>query len=172
MAEGVLHIPVRLARLPKEGHRIALEVSGEDRQALAASYELLSLKVMHVTLHVMEVPKGAELKGRIRADVTQECVVTTQPVENSIESEFTVRFIRAPRVDGEEIEFSALDDEEEPYPGDDTDVGPLVEEYFSLALDPYPRVEGARFEMDASGEELSPFAQLASLAHKKARKDD
>ncbi len=51
--------------------------------------------------------------------------------------------------------------------GDAVDVGAVVSEFFTLALDPYPRKPGAEFvepAPDAASEAASPFARLKSIA--------
>jgi uncharacterized metal-binding protein YceD (DUF177 family) len=104
--------------------------------------------------------------GTLVADVTQACVTTLEPVSDHIEEDFegwyldesqATSFTRAKKrlnpVDDESIDLPPLDDEEtavtheqddpEPVVNGMVDIGELVAQYLSLALNPYPHSEEA-----------------------------
>ena len=166
-----LKIPLRLARIPQSGHEIRITATEKEREALKTFHELAALDSFTVRLKSAPSPKGVELKGYITADLAEYCVVTHEPLPRKLETEFVVRFVKKPSIHGEEIEFSALEDDEEPYPGDEAEVGGIVEEYFTLALEPYPRKEGVHFEhIEDDAPEVSPFAALKSAREEKTDK--
>jgi uncharacterized metal-binding protein YceD (DUF177 family) len=109
-------------------------------------------------------------------------VISLEPVPAQVESDFAL--VLGP-IDSApergEIYLTGEDDELEPWPEEGLDLGEITAQYFSLALDPYPRAEGAAVPEDyitteeeesaasATTEEsdrLNPFARLAGLAKK------
>jgi hypothetical protein len=110
----------------------------------------------------------------VTADIVQNCVVSLEPVEQAIDEPVSVRF--APERDevvgrGGEIEVDLdADDPPEPLLGSSIDLGALAEEYFVLAIDPYPHAPGAEIPAESAGgryaEPESPFAALAALRGK------
>lgn len=172
MSEAIaLKIPVRLARIPASGHQMRFTATAEERAKLQDFHEIAALDSLVILLRTASIPKGVELKGYIEADIAEYCVVTHEPLPRKLNTEFLVRFIKKPTIHGQEVEFSALEDDEEPYPGDEADVGAIVEEYFTLALDPYPRKEGVNFEhIEDETPEATSFAALLSAAKEKTHK--
>jgi hypothetical protein len=111
-------------------------------------------------------PTGVvHLAGRLEADVVQTCTVTLagfpSHVEDSFETDFSAESV------GFQGEIVLDIDSEPPEPIIDgmIDLGELVTQYLSLALDPYPRAPGVGFDpvLVADDETLSPFAVLRNL---------
>ena len=72
-----------------------------------------------------------------------------------------------------EVAIPADQEQPEPMPEDGLDVGGLVAEQLALAIDPYPRKEGAdlgqvldRLGIDAQAGKPNPFAALEALKTK------
>lgn len=111
------------------------------------------------------------VSGTVWADVSQACIVTLEPVEDRIEEAFDVEFVPAHAVravdgEGEQEVLSGRD--VEPIVDGRIDVGRLVFEVVSGALDPYPRKADAELAWrDPKGEgdaaSNHPFAALARL---------
>ena len=86
--------------------------------------------------------------------------------------QFQVRFVRdpgkLPKVGAEVVIDPGAPDPPELLEGPTIDIGELAEEYFVLAIDPYPRAPGAALPADvvddAESPKDSPFAALAKLA--------
>ncbi|MFC3168207.1 YceD family protein [Paracoccus fontiphilus] len=92
------------------------------------------------------------LTGRLRARVTQPCVVTLKPVRTMLDEEVERHY--SPHVstpEGDEIEMP--DDTLEPL-GQFIDLAAVMIEELALALPEYPRAEGVAFE--AAPEEAAP----------------
>jgi hypothetical protein len=96
----------------------------------------------------------------VEADITQACVVTLEPVTAHIDAPVEGLFLpedsklgRQGFGAGGEILLDAEGpDAPETFSGDTIDVGQLAEEFFGLAIEPYPRKPGARLDADEAGD--------------------
>ena len=122
-----------------------------------------------------------ELTASLGATVVQDCVITLAPVTTRLDEEVSRRYLSdLPEVaGGSEVEMPE-DDTLEPLP-ESLDLAAVMIEALSLALPPYPRVEGAAlgdavYAADGvkpmSDEEAKPFAGLAALRQKLENKGD
>lgn len=175
--------PVEIQRIPAAGVDMEIVASEEEREALAAAYDLLEVKALSARATLRAGEKGdVTVMGRVVADIVQTCVVSLAPVDQHMDEPVSVRFVAAgspeapkPAKPGAEVVIRA--DEPEPpevLTGPTIDVGALAEEYFVLAIDPYPRAPGAMLPAETApppergGE--SPFAALAGLAKRRPPK--
>lgn len=120
-----------------------------------------------------------ELTGQLVATVVQPCIVTLAPVVTEIDEPVRRRYL-AGYVEPEDDEAEMPEDDTAEPLGDVIDPGAVMFEALALALPDYPRARNAetgQFVHAAPGvaplrdEDLRPFAGLASLAKKLARKD-
>jgi len=143
-----------------------------ERAALAERFDLHAIDRFEATVRLRRRERGRiiVMDGTVSADVVQTCVVTLEPVPARVEESFETRFAigPAPPPPAELVLF--LDEEEAPEPLEDDalDIGELSAQYLSLALDPYPRAPGVRFEYDEDetspgAPPSGPFAALARL---------
>lgn len=170
--------PVPLEELRGGPVRRSIEASEEECRGLARRLGLAALDSLTatVTLEPRKSGKIVVVAGRFEAAVTQTCVVTLEPLPRTVSEAFTIQLAPAPGSgDAAVIEIDPVTDEEpEPIEGDWVDIGELVAQHLSLALDPYPRAEGASMEPDVLAEgdgaddeaETGPFAKLAQLKPK------
>jgi uncharacterized metal-binding protein YceD (DUF177 family) len=171
MSAAILSRPVATVDLPAAA--VEVVAARAEREALAAANDLIGVNVLSAEVELSQAGGGEILvEGHIVADIVQTCVVSLAPVEAHIDEAFSVRYVRdAARLPPAGTELAV--DAEAPDPpelleGTTIDVGALVEEYFVLGIDPYPRAPGARLPAELaknadSGEE-SPFAILARLS--------
>ena len=114
------------------------------------------------------------LTGQLRADVTQTCVVTLEPVDAHLDVPIEVEFWPAALVEelkrnAEEVGSQGLLDWPEAVVDGRIDLGPVIYESVATALDPYPKRPGASFDWSqgaaepASEGKSGPFAALAAL---------
>jgi uncharacterized metal-binding protein YceD (DUF177 family) len=131
-----------------------IEASEAERIALAEVLELQAIDRLVATLNLRRLASGlVEVTGDVEGEVVQTCVVTLEPVPAKISEHFRLTFGDAePEPTLAEIDIH-FDDSDPPEPIVDgkIDLGALVAEQLSLALDPYPRKEGA-----AVSEEFAP----------------
>ena len=166
-----------VARLPQKGLPVVVEADERQRAALAAEYELLSVERYRAELLVTRWKRnGVKVGGRVEADITQACIVTLDPVAAHIDEPVEALFLpeesklgREGFEGGGEIVLDADGpDSPETFSGDFIDVGALAEQFFGLAIAPYPRKPGAAIEAagDDEAEESEFQKKLRSLLGK------
>lgn len=155
-----------------------VEATAAERTALAERFGLLSLERLTAVCRLRrEGDKTIRVTGRFRAEVTQACVVTLEPVASDLEDSFSLLFSEDAGSDTLAGEILVELEEEEPpepvAPGG-IDLGEVAAEQLALALDPYPRAEGAELQRLGQGDGPdgaetgeSPFAVLKSLKGRK-----
>lgn len=167
---GLAAHPVSAHEPPAAG--VEIVASEAERAALAAENGLVGVDALTVTATLTPGAKGSvTVDGRVVADIVQTCVVSLDPVSQHIDEPFSVRFVREappPPKPGAEVVFDAGEpDPPEILDGPTVDVAALAEEYFVLAIDPYPRAPGVALSPELAGDpdegSESPFAALAGL---------
>lgn len=147
---------VRIDEIPPSGLRVTLAVDEASRARIAARLELVALArldaVVRVVLERARPDRRVRLEGRIEAMATQSCVVTLEPFETPVEAAFE-RILDEAAPAGEEAVVDPALPDIEPLEGDLVDIGEIVIEELSLALDPFPRKPDATL-----GDRLPPTA--------------
>lgn len=164
--------------------------SERERIDVARRLGLISIESSEASVTLQRAGGGMiHAMGIIRADVTQNCVVTMAPLPVHIEDEFegwfgskdqAVSFAKA-RNEREakkaHAEFEVLEESVDPEPivNGKVDIGELATQYLSLALDPYPHAQGATHEFnppdkkgdDGAKHRRSPFEALKDWKEKR-----
>ena len=175
--KGPVSFEVNVARLPQNGLPVTIEPDATQREALAKVHGLLSVEHYRADLLAMRWKRnGVRVEGRVVADITQACVVTLDPIAAHIDEPVEGLFLpddsklgRQGFEGGGEILIDAEGpDSPEIFAGDTIDVGELAEQFFGLAIDPYPRKKGVSLISGDDGEPVeSEFQQkLKSLLGK------
>lgn len=164
--------PVDVGHL-EEGEEIAEKVTAnvEERAALARRFDLQAVDRLDADLRLLRRGRDIEVSGSLRAEAIQTCVVSLDPLPVTIELDIIQVYDPDVRPTGEFDELLEVNDEDPPEPlvDETVDVGELVAERFGLALDPYPRKEGATVDPrylaggDKDQARESPFAVLKAL---------
>lgn len=148
---------------------INIEANPDERKAIAARFDLVSLDELKAVAVLAASALGIEAIGRLTARVVQSCVVTADPVAARIDEPFTLRFVDPDLMatDSEELELSDADCDLMEIDAGAIDLGEAVAQTLGLALDPFPRCETERArEMERKwvvGDEPGPFAALKGL---------
>lgn len=168
-----------VARLPQKGMPVDIVADDTQRAALAEAHELLSVESLKARMLVVSWKRnGIRVTGRVTAEITQACIVTLDPVAARIDEDFEALYLpedsklgRHGFEGGGEIvlDFDGADSPET-FSGDSIDVGALAEQYFSLAIDPYPRKADAHLEIREEPDAEAPKGPLADKLAALARK--
>lgn len=159
--------------IPESGLSQEREAAPDELARVARALDLIACTGLRAAYAIKPTIDGRyRLSGTLRAEISQACVVTLEPVESTIEESFDASFwpqedMPAPR-SGEVV----LDEEADPEPivAGLIDAGRVVFEALAAAIDPFPRKEGASLEWRSSGPDEgaagkpeSPFAVLANI---------
>jgi hypothetical protein len=146
---------VELARLGAHEALYPISAGAAEREALARRFDLLSLDRLEADIQLMRIDgRMVRLRGRLRADVVQACVVSLEPVASVIEQDFTVLY--GPTRPGKSVMVDLETDVAEPFDGEAIDIGEAAAQQLALALDPYPRAPGASLEWSGDTADASP----------------
>ena len=166
--------PFPVSSLRDNGSQIAITANAAERAALAAEGGLVAIAKLEADFRASRNGRtGINLKGEVRAHVTQNCVLSMEPFDSEIVTPVEARFDSGKKP--EEVAFGIEDvDPPDPIIDGKIDLGALAAEFLALALDPYPRKPDALFdaaEVGVSAQKQSPFAGLkdaiAGIASKK-----
>lgn len=142
---------------------LRLQIAPDEREKtdLARRLGVESVRELSAAVTVSPAKAGIiHVSGRFSADVTQSCVVTLEALENHLEEDFEgwfsdqaqmVSFAKVRKekqIQKAHAEVEVLDESEDPEPvvNGKIDLGELVTQYVSLAVDPYPHKEGVEYE--------------------------
>jgi uncharacterized metal-binding protein YceD (DUF177 family) len=153
---------------------VFLSAEPDERKVLAGRWGVEKVNSLTAELALTRWKRdGVRVKGRVQAEIEQLCVVSLEPVMDRIDEPIDALFVpegsklaRMVTDDSGELVVDAEEpDMPETFAGDTIDVGAVCEEFVVLAIDPYPRKEGARLEPteDSPGDgdtAPSPFAGL------------
>ena len=163
---------VPVMQIPDGGLHREIEADEATRAAMAEIAGLREIAYARAAFDLKPRSGGqVHVAGRVQAKVGQTCVITLEPIENEIDEEVDLIFAPAEEIapqanaDGDDDGASAVSDPPEPIEDGMIDLGRLAADVLYLAIDPYPRKEGAVFEpqVAASDPEDHPFASLKSL---------
>lgn len=153
-------VPVAIEDVPDSGLHIEIEASPAVRAQVAKLAAVRDLPALAAAFDLTRRGSGLHVGGTVSAKVGQTCVVTLEPIENSVEEPVDLLFTPA----AAEIEKDEDGEPLEPLADGTVDLGGIATEFLLLGIDPYPRKPGAEFappKADLGGE--NPFAGLATL---------
>ena len=158
--------------IPANGLHRERAASETERAEIAKALGLRSLDRLVADYAISSIAGGGwRLKGAVDAKLVQSCVVSLEPIDQTISETFDVEFWRTGETDtGGEDQSVLQGPDVEPLEGDRIEAGRVVFETLSAAIDPYPRKHGATFDWsDKAAEDkakTSPFAVLSKLKDK------
>lgn len=161
-----------LGALSDQPAELTLAPNDSERAAITGWLGISEVEALTARIRISRVGSDHYLyAASFTADVVQACVVTLEPVRSHLTGEFSRRFHVMPKVlrrvtSPPSHEIAAKDDDDIEVLADPIiDVAKPVLEELSLALNPYPRAEGATFAGpgDQTSPSASPFAVLESF---------
>ena len=154
--------PIEAGRIGPGGLEIDVAADATERAKLAERFGLPAIQALACAFRLRQGQDGRIMaEGRLRARVTQVCVVSTEPFEADVSDDFVLCLAPESEVPDEIDPEDPLDTV--PMTDGVIDLGEAAAEQLALALDPYPRRPGATPPDFASSEQASPFAALARL---------
>lgn len=173
MTEPEFSRVVEVTHIGVNGLQLALEASAGERAALAARFGLEAIDRLAAELRLTTGAGMAVVyaRGRLSADIVQTCVVTLEPVHNSVSADVDITFAATGAAEGGEVAFDPTDeDPAEPMVDGRIDLGEALAQQLSELIDPYPRAPGAALDPadlgNAAEIQENPFAALAPLRAK------
>lgn len=131
-----------------------IEADADERARLARRFGLQAIDRLVADARLRRVRAGRvlEVTGSLAADVVQVCVVTLEAFPARVTEAFRSLYdldsraatMAAPAADELDLDPES-DDAVEPLVDGRVDVGELVAQHLSLALEPYPRAPGVAF---------------------------
>jgi len=171
--EPAYSFPVKVGHVAANPVRVTMSADEAERARIARIWNIGDVLSFSAEAALSRWKRdGVRVKGRVEAVIVQACVVTLEPVQQAIAEDFEALFVpdrsRLARMPVDETGELFLDpdgpDLPETFSGDSIDVGSVAAEFAALAIDPYPRKEGASFEAhvedDGDKGRVSPFAVL------------
>ncbi len=170
-----LHRPFDIVSLPDGGRGIEIVASDAERDAIARRLGLLALGAFAVRGRLDPLRRGrtAIFVARMTAAVTQECIVSGDPVEAAVDEQIHVRLMTEDEAEARaELDLDVDEEDVETAEAGIADLGDISVQYLAIALDPYPRAPGAEApvlpEDDDAEDNIpsNPFAILKKLKDK------
>ena len=140
----------------------ALVADDPELAALSDRFGFVEIDRLDVSVEIARVgPDTWDVKGRLQARLVQPCIVTGDPVPETVDFDIEERYVRASYEDEEVV--VGLDDSE-PLVDGSIELGEMVAQSLALAVNAWPRTVDAPDEFKAGDvEDAHPFASLGSL---------
>lgn len=135
------------------GRDVELEAGPDARRRVAARFGWVSVDALTATVHLSVRAGGIDARGHVSAALVQRCVATGDPVPETVDTGFAVRFVETglQSAGGEEVELGDDDLDIIDYAGANIDVGEAVTQTLALSVDPWPRAPDADDRLRAAG---------------------
>lgn len=167
---GPLQWSHNISEINEGGLKKRREANSQEQKQLMRSLDLLDCESLVVNYSIHPLSTGWRLQGDLSAIVAQPCVISLEPVVNHIIETFDVEFRNAlpkKKITQDDDDVLVAEDIEF-FEDDKIDVGSIVYETLSTALNPYPRKEGAEFvwqdpQIQSDMANVSPFSVLKKL---------
>jgi len=166
---------VNLANLPEKGREEHLTSSAAERTALAKRFDLHDLGAFEATVTLTPSTENTViLTGTVTAHLSQRCVISLDPIETTLSIPLSLRLIpnTSPMNQEETLQHIEMTEDFEVIVHHKADLGELVAQQLGLALDPYPRKEGAvHLSSDTIPTPKTGLGALASIIKLRKNKD-
>lgn len=157
-------VSVAVAEIPDGGSHYELAADAPVRDAVMKLAGVRTLPRLEASFDLTRRGEGVAVRGEIKAQVGQTCVVTLEPIESGVHEQVDLLFT-PPDTEAGDVELTKKKGEPpEPLENGVVDLGVIATEFLILGLDPYPRKPGAEFvRPEPAAERARPFAALADL---------
>lgn len=164
MTEDHIHAPLPWShKIPADDagvtiERISIEPPKDIVDALAKHIDVERIDSLHADLVLKRIKGGlvVYIKGKIKAEIGQICVVTLEPLTNTINEDFEAWYadpaqaisfkkaLQKKELQRQHGEAPIVDEEDDPEPieNGEIDLADVVIQFLSLAIDHYPQKDG------------------------------
>jgi len=170
-----LEFSIEIAELERDPKTFDLQATDAQCAAVAERFDLIALSALSGKLRVHDAgaDSGIHVEGTLKAALTQRCIASLEPVEETLDTNFELMLVDPEMADRMDEEGVYLDEEAPEYDALEGDVVPLGEilaQTLSISMNPYPRAEGAEVAASKKAgvtvneselERPNPFAVLA-----------
>lgn len=159
--------PIALDTIGDGGRTVTIEADAGERAALAERFGYLAIDRLTTTAAVRRTATGVEADGTLSAALTQACVVSGEPVAETVEEPFTLTFADVGAPAQEEIELGDADLDVLPIENGAIDLGEAAAQTLGLGANPFPRSPAADAVIGKVAETRpNPFSVLGSMLGK------
>ncbi|MCF6343184.1 MAG: DUF177 domain-containing protein [Devosiaceae bacterium] len=167
-----LDVIMRVDNLPSKGRRLKIQASEAQNKEIAKHLKIDGVEKFYAKLLAKPIKSGFIVSGELKATISQQSVVTFEPVIQHIEEDLKRLFLQGNRDEthngaGSEgfidLEGGDLPDY---YNETEIDFSNYLLEVLALAIDLFPKNAGEKIELAKNGDENekpSPFAKLKNL---------
>jgi uncharacterized metal-binding protein YceD (DUF177 family) len=157
-------VPVPVAEISDGGSHYDLSADATVRDAVAAFAGIRTLPRLEASFDLTRRGEGVAVRGEVRGQAGQTCVVTLEPIESEVHEAVDLVFASPEEVSDSKPAGRKKGEPSEPLENGMVDLGAIATEFLLLGLDPYPRKPGAEFSRPQSADEgAHPFAALGAL---------
>lgn len=142
----ILSKQVRANGVPQAGEVVHIVANEAQRMALAKLNKLAGLTRLEAFLNVRPRGKDLHVRGTVTADVIYNCVRTLEPFLASVVEKIDMTYAPPQGKHYKHVDLSFGDSAPEDLVDGQADIGALAQEFFQLALDPYPHKPDTHFE--------------------------
>jgi hypothetical protein len=160
-----------VSEIPESGLHESRKASPTERAEIVAALDILGCDFLQADCTIRPLGEGRyRMRGSLSARLTQQCVVTLDPIPQDIAEEFDIEFWppgTLPEVEDAEVEVLSVPDVE-PIAHGQVEAGRVIFEILSTSLDPYPRKQDVSLQWNdeaapGASEGEGPFAALSKL---------
>lgn len=133
---------------------------------IASRFDFAAVHSVHYALMVKLISKDCwSLTGTVKAELVQNCVATSAPVNEVIEAQISERFVPQITSSGEDDEIDITNASTEPLIEGKLPLCEALFQFIAISADPYPRSAGAPeiHEFGPKIEKQTPFSKLIQL---------
>ena len=159
---------VDVRKISSQGTHIHMTATPDQCQEIANHFEIISVENLAAHVFLRKKEDIIELTGNIHAQVCQECVVTLEPMNNTVSGEFEMLFstTKQPSISESVLDIDITEEPIEFLPRGQIYFKEIIFEQFGLNLDAFPRKTEELFIYRESPEETekeNPFSVLKHL---------
>ena len=167
---------VHVHEIPASGMDLMLVADEAERDEIAEMLAIPAVSSLQADIRLERAEgQAVRLRGTLKGDVVQTCIVTLDPVDQHVEESLDVMFLPetpGESNDGRTVQLDPLEDDDfEIFRDGRIELAAYLTEHLALGLDPYPRRPDTDFPAhieDDTSDKVSPFESLKQLKDNKS----